>query len=223
MSSYACTADNPISVVLCSSSKEETWSSPNTTDDLAASTLISLAAAIVYRPASCFWEFCLYILPFSPRRILHDYDRIISPVLLQITENKSDGSFFRKGMNSQQAYLKAIRNIQFRGGDPHQIIHQHHDHDGNEHSKITDGWSHLWNTKQFCLQYPFIQVLQLSVYNAVSPTDIKICHFYTENGSDTSKVFYSGGCWRLITTFVLTARAQQSKQSQHLPPQNTKW
>lgn len=74
-------------------------------------------------------------------------------------------------MNSQQAYLKAIRDIQFRGGDPHEIIHQHHDHDGNEHSKIADGWSHLQNTKQFCLQYPFIQVLKVSVYNAVSPAD----------------------------------------------------
>lgn len=220
----ACTADNPISVVLCSSSKEEMWSSPNTTDDLAASTLVSLAAATVYRlaVASCLWEFCPYIPPLSPQRIL------ISPVILQITDNKSMEGFLEKtwkiaDMNSQQAYLKAIRDIQFRGGDPHQIIHKHHDHDGNEHSKVTDGWSHLRNTKQFCLRYPFIQVSQLSVYNAVSPSDIKICHFYTENGSDTSAVFYSGGCWRLITTFVLTVRAQQSKQSQHLPPQNTKW
>lgn len=36
-------------------------------------------------------------------------------------------------------YLKAIGDIEFGRGDPHEVIHQHHNHDGYEHSKITDG------------------------------------------------------------------------------------
>ena len=44
------------------------------------------------------------------------------------------------------AYLEAVRNVEFRRGDAHQIVHQHHDHDGDEHSKVTDGGAHLQKT-----------------------------------------------------------------------------
>ena len=44
------------------------------------------------------------------------------------------------------AYLKAVRNVEFRRGDAHQIVHQHHDHDGDEHSKVADGGAHLHKT-----------------------------------------------------------------------------
>lgn len=44
------------------------------------------------------------------------------------------------------AYLKAVRDIQFRRRDPHQIVHQHHDHDGYKYSKVTDSGSHLQDT-----------------------------------------------------------------------------
>ena len=46
------------------------------------------------------------------------------------------------------AYFEAVRNVEFRRGDAHQIVHQHHDHDGDEHSKVTDGGAHLQKTNQ---------------------------------------------------------------------------
>lgn len=38
-----------------------------------------------------------------------------------------------------QPHLKAIGDVEFRGRDPHQVIHQHHDHDGDEDGKVADG------------------------------------------------------------------------------------
>ena len=46
------------------------------------------------------------------------------------------------------AYFEAVRNVEFRRGNAHQIVHQHHDHDGDEHSKVTDGGAHLHKTNQ---------------------------------------------------------------------------
>lgn len=50
------------------------------------------------------------------------------------------------------AYLKAVGDVQFRRGNPHEIVHQHHDHDGYKHCEITDGRSHLHDTHNTRLQ-----------------------------------------------------------------------
>lgn len=46
------------------------------------------------------------------------------------------------------AYLKAVRNIQLRRGDTHEIVHQNHDHDGYKYSKVADSGTHLNTQKQ---------------------------------------------------------------------------
>lgn len=40
-------------------------------------------------------------------------------------------------------YLKAIGDVEFGRRDSHEIIHQHHNHDGDEDGEITDGRPHL--------------------------------------------------------------------------------
>lgn len=58
-------------------------------------------------------------------------------VTFQSTDNQCDGR--RPGKKGDRPYLKAIGDVEFRGGDPHQVVHQHHDHDGDEHGKVADG------------------------------------------------------------------------------------
>lgn len=45
-------------------------------------------------------------------------------------------------------HLKAIGDVEFGGRDPHQVIHQHHDHDGEEHGEVADGRPHLREHKK---------------------------------------------------------------------------
>lgn len=40
-------------------------------------------------------------------------------------------------------YLKAVRNVEFGWRNSHQIIHQHHDHDGQKDSEVTYGGANL--------------------------------------------------------------------------------
>lgn len=45
-------------------------------------------------------------------------------------------------------HLEAIGDVEFGGRDPHQVIHQHHDHDGEEHGEVADGRPHLREHKK---------------------------------------------------------------------------
>lgn len=43
----------------------------------------------------------------------------------------------------KEAYLKPVRDIEFRRGYSHQVVQQHHDQDGQKDGKVTDSGAHL--------------------------------------------------------------------------------
>jgi len=80
------------------------------------------------------------------------------------------------------AHLEAVGDVEFGRRDAHQIVHQHHDHDGDEHGKVADGGAHLRkSTRQtvqkqgwlYSTQIPWLNSTFMGFLGAIEPMETK--------------------------------------------------